>query len=74
MRVATKNTKHVERLGARIRDLRKEKDLTHADLAKKLRRSQSQISEWETGDSEPQLLNLIAIAKALDVQLTDLVS
>jgi transcriptional regulator with XRE-family HTH domain len=74
MRVATKNKTHVERLGARIRDIRKEKDLTQADLAKKLGRSQSQISEWETGDSEPQLLNLIAIAKALGVQLTDLVS
>jgi transcriptional regulator with XRE-family HTH domain len=74
MRVATKNSTHVKRLGARIREIRKDKDLTQSQLAEKLGRNQSQISEWETGDSEPQLLNLIAIAKALGVQLTDLVS
>lgn len=65
-------TKHKSSLGAKLRIARDEAGLTQVELAKKLKKNQSEISAWETGDHEPQLSTLKAIANALKVPLSEL--
>ncbi len=43
----------METIGNRIKELRKEKELTQKELAKKLNIGQSSISEWEKNKYEP---------------------
>ncbi len=51
----------------RIKKLRKEIQLSQAELAKKLYMSQQTISSWETGFREPDFATLEAIAKYFEV-------
>ena len=50
-----------------------EKKKTGKWLAEQLGRDPSTISKWCTNSSQPDLGNLMQIAKILDVELTDLV-
>ena len=50
-----------------LRELRTECDLTHAELAQKIKFNKSSISLWESGKNEPTGKALIALAKAFDV-------
>lgn len=52
-------------IGERIRQRRKEMNLTQRDLAKVLKISHVSISQWERDDSEPTGKNLFALSKAL---------
>ncbi|WP_077197231.1 helix-turn-helix domain-containing protein [Prevotella ihumii] len=42
-------------------------------MAEQLGKDQTTISKWYTNSSQPDLGNLMQIAKILDVELTDLV-
>lgn len=57
----------------RIKEMRIEKDLTQAQLAKKASISQSYLSELEHNKKSPTLRELCKIADALKVQPFDLV-
>ena len=61
-----------ERLAARLKEYRKELDLSQKELADKLGKAQSVISSWELGTGVPDANQLPAIAKALGVSLGDL--
>ena len=50
-----------------------EKQRTNKWLAEQLGKDQTTISKWCTNSSQPDLGNLMQIAKILDVELTDLV-
>jgi transcriptional regulator with XRE-family HTH domain len=50
----------------RIRQLRRAKDLSQEELAHLAGTSQRQISKYETGENEPTVHVLIALADALD--------
>ncbi len=56
-------------LGARIRQLRKLRRLTQAQLAKRAGVHASYLAGVERGERNPALENLCAIARALDVNL-----
>ncbi|MFD3019492.1 helix-turn-helix domain-containing protein, partial [Streptococcus agalactiae] len=47
----------------KLKELRKEKKLTQTELASKLNISQKSYSNWETGKSEPNLENVVKLAK-----------
>ena len=51
----------------RLKDLRKEKTLSQADLAKELGVSQRSISSWETGFRQPDFETLEILAKYFGV-------
>lgn len=51
----------------RLKELRKEKNLSQAQLANDLQVSQRSISSWETGFRRPDFETLIAIAKYFNV-------
>ena len=54
-----------KKLGKKIKLARIEKDLTQAQLAKKIKAKQKSISRYETGISSPSLETLVKIAKVL---------
>ena len=51
----------------RLKELRKEKQLSQADLAKELQVSQRSISSWETGFRQPDFETLEQLAKYFGV-------
>ena len=53
----------------RLLELRKEKGLSQASLAKKLQVSMSVVCYWETDKSEPTAPNLVKIANYFDVSV-----
>lgn len=57
----------IEMLGARIAQLRTEKGMSQAELAKRLNVSRSSVLSWEKGDTYPSTENLIRLTKLLNV-------
>lgn len=57
----------------RLKVVLAEKKRTNKWLAEQLGKDQTTISKWCTNSSQPDLGNLMQIAKILDVELTDLV-
>lgn len=53
--------------GERIRELRKQSDMTQAQLAEKLGISRQALSNWEKGNCEPDYLGILGLCKALNV-------
>ncbi len=54
-------------IGERIYNLRKEKGLSQEQLANKLDVSRQSISKWELGESNPEIVNIVQLAKVFDV-------
>ena len=62
-----------ERLGALLRQFRKEAGLRQADLAQKLGKPQSYISKFESGEKNLGILEAKEICDAMEVRLSDLI-
>lgn len=58
-----------QRIASMVRELRKKKKLTQAELAKKMGKSQSTIGRIENGSVEPTISMLEQIAVATETQL-----
>jgi transcriptional regulator with XRE-family HTH domain len=56
-------------IGKRIRDLRKEKNLTQQELSEKLNVSRSAVANWEGGRNYPDLDSIISLSDLLDISL-----
>lgn len=52
-----------------LRKLRKQRGLSQAQLARKVRTGQAAISFWETGEREPKEETVKRVAKALGVSV-----
>jgi transcriptional regulator with XRE-family HTH domain len=61
----------VATIGGRLRRLRKERNLTQAELARQIGIQQSDLSRMEKGEYRVSLDNLVRILKALDLQIAD---
>lgn len=53
----------------RLKELRKEKGLLQKDLAQKLKTTNSSISDWEKGRSQPDLQTLANLARFFEVSV-----
>lgn len=53
--------------GKRIKDTRKAKSMTQAQLAEKTGFSQPTVADWEAGKKQPTAGAIIALCKALEV-------
>ena len=62
------------RIGAFLKDLRKEKELTQEQLAEKLNVSGRTISRWETGSNMPDIGMLVELAAFFDVSIPEIIS
>ncbi len=67
-------TYDVEKLGLRIAQMRRERNLTQEALSQKLGVSPQAVSKWETGIGCPDIALLPAIAEAFGVTINDLFS
>lgn len=56
-------------IGERIIALRKERDISQAELAKRLNVSRQAVSKWEQGSSSPDTERLIRLAEILDTEV-----
>jgi len=63
-----------EKFGRRIRDLRLAKGLSQEELAFRVGVHRTYLGGIERGERNPALKNIAAIAKALDVTLSELFS
>ena len=57
----------MEKFAERLKELRIEKGITQAELAKELQVSQRSISSWETGFRQPDFETLEILAKYFNV-------
>ena len=61
------------RIGAFLRTLRKERNLTQEQLAEKLGVSGRTVSRWETGSNMPDISLLVEIAEFYNISVTELI-
>lgn len=59
--------------GEKLKTERQNAGLTQAELARIIDVKQQQLSQWECDKVEPTLSNIVALLKALKVNLDDLV-
>ena len=64
---------NTEQTGKLIAELRREQDLTQAQLAERIHVSDKAVSRWETGRGYPDLGNLEELAEALGVTVAELI-
>lgn len=63
-----------ENIGKFISAIRKEKQMSQKELAKKLNITDKAISKWETGKGAPDVSNLIPLADILEVSVTEILN
>ena len=59
-------------IGKRIKEIRVKNNVTQRELAEKLGLTLNTVSRYETGERRPRIDTVIKIAKALDVEPSDL--
>ena len=62
------------KIGAFLKELRKEKELTQEQLAEELSVSGRTISRWETGSNMPDISMLVEIAELYDVSIPEIIN
>ncbi len=62
-----KNELSVNKLGQKIKNLRKNAGLTQEELAEKLGVSRTAVAKWENDYAEPTLQNIVGISEIFDV-------
>ena len=55
--------------GKRLKAARKHRGLTQVELANRTLTTRSAILRWENGTRQPQVLNVLVLAKELDVSV-----
>ena len=59
-------------IGKRIEELRKEHNMSQRQLAEAIGVSRKAVSRWESGDAEPENLQLVLIAKLMGIDMKTL--
>ena len=72
--VVSSDNAFLQALGNRIRDYRKKMGFSQQELAYRIGMEKSNLSVIETGKSNPQILTIIKIACALNLQPYELLS
>ena len=69
-----RNNMDNKKVGQLIRELRKERYMTQAQLAEQLHVSDKTVSKWETGKGGPELSLLTEISKIFEIDLKNLIA
>ncbi|WP_378980615.1 helix-turn-helix domain-containing protein [Pedobacter lithocola] len=64
----------LKKIGQRIKELRREKGMPQIELAVELNYEKSNMSRLESGRVNPRITTLFKVAKALDVDLQELIN
>ncbi len=59
--------------GNNLKNLRKLKNISQVEFAKKMQTTQQRVSEWECDKVEPSLYNIIKILAILEISFEELV-
>ena len=59
--------------GDNLKNLRKQKNISQIEFAKKMQTTQQRVSEWECNKIEPSLYNIIKILKVFEITFEELV-
>lgn len=62
----------LKKIGVRIKQIRTEKGLSQSDLAYEVPMEKANISRLESGQFNTKIITLYNVAKALDMDLSDL--
>lgn len=62
------------KFGDNLKKLRKLKKLSQEDLAEKVKVSRQSVSKWETGESYPEMNNILELCKIFHCHINDLVN
>lgn len=65
--IVNKQDPRYEKLQALLRELRKSQDIRQQELAERLGRPQSYVSKYESGERNIDLIELIDVAKSIDL-------
>ena len=57
----------MENIKSRLKELRKEKELSQKQVADAIGYKQYSIADWENGRTEPDIATIIALARFFDV-------
>lgn len=63
----------LKKLGARVREIRKEKNMSQLQLAHAIGKDQQSIQRLETGGVNPSFFYLYEIATGLNVQIEEII-
>ena len=64
---------NMENIGLKISELRKSKDMTQMELADKMNISFQAVSNWERGNSMPDISKLPELAEIFGVSVDDII-
>lgn len=62
------------KFGDNLKKLRKDKKLSQEELASSVNVSRQSVSKWETGESYPEMNNILELCKVLNCNINDLVN
>lgn len=62
------------KFGDNLKKLRKEKNITQETLASMMNVSRQSISKWETGDTYPEMNNILELCRIFNCKINDLVN
>lgn len=62
------------KFGDNLKNLRKSKDISQEKLAEKVGVSRQSVSKWETGETYPEMSNILALCKIFHCNINDLVN
>ena len=60
-------------LGNNLKNLRKIKNMSQIDFAKKMQTTQQRVSEWECDKVEPSLYSIVKMLSVLEISFDELV-
>ena len=61
------------KFGENLKIIRKSKKMSQDDLAEKLNVSRQSVSKWETGESYPEMNNILELCKIFNIKINDLI-
>ena len=61
------------KFGENLREIRKSKKMSQEQLAEKVNVTRQSVSKWETGESYPEMNNILELCKIFNCKLNDLV-
>ena len=61
------------KFGENLKTIRKEKNMSQEQLAEKVKVSRQSVSKWETGESYPEMTNILELCKIFNCNINDLI-
>ena len=61
------------KFGENLKKIRKEKNMSQEQLAEKVNVSRQSVSKWETGESYPEMNNILELCKIFNCNINDLI-